>query len=408
MIKTKRGCSAMKSYIISASLGTGCYRHIRIGEQETLDRLHEVILNAFDFDDDHAHAFFMNDRYSSGVRAYYADCVDDAGKCSSDVTLRQLRLKKGDKFKFLFDFVDEWRFQCKVLRELEDKTDIPGVVRAVGEAPEQYPDEEDEYEEDDDEEMGPDEEGMPLTEEERENLYANLPIKRETVDEIRKYLNAAASLYGLLPIEELLEIYNSQNPPMEEQSFILALAVIDMDMQAGDDFLIVDIPGMRFDKSHPAKYCQIATIMLLDDLEQGIRKLSRQQKGKPLKVFPKEEFLRFADGTYFPDTPQKAAMLRYMRTAANLPQRDVKDCCVDMQQQIAEDYPLKSILEYFDETEIADGEKWDVVEFARLLQDLNNNTHKHSNRGYTPMEMQEILAKEKNKPIDGQASLFEV
>lgn len=101
-------------------------------------------------------------------------------------------------------------------------------------------------------------------------------------------------------------------------------------------------------------------------------------------------------------------MLRYMRAAADLPQRDVKDCCVDMQQRIVEDYPLKSILEYFDETEIADGEKWDVVEFARLLQDLNNNTHKHSNRGYTPMEMQEILAKKKNKPIDGQANLFEV
>lgn len=47
----------MKSYVISASLGAGCYRHIRIGDQETLDRLHELILDAFDFDDDHAHAF---------------------------------------------------------------------------------------------------------------------------------------------------------------------------------------------------------------------------------------------------------------------------------------------------------------------------------------------------------------
>ena len=48
----------MKSYVVSVSLGTGCYRHIRIGDQETLDRLHELILDAFDFDDDHAHAFF--------------------------------------------------------------------------------------------------------------------------------------------------------------------------------------------------------------------------------------------------------------------------------------------------------------------------------------------------------------
>ncbi len=39
----------MKSYVISVSLGSGCYRHIRIGEQESLDTLHEVIQNAIDF-----------------------------------------------------------------------------------------------------------------------------------------------------------------------------------------------------------------------------------------------------------------------------------------------------------------------------------------------------------------------
>lgn len=397
----------MKSYVISVSLGAGCYRHIRIGEQETLDRLHEAILDAFDFDDDHAHAFFLDDRYWSSVRAYYSDYVDDAKKYSSDVTLRQLRLEKGNKFKFLFDFGDEWRFQCKVLRKLEERTDIPGVVRTVGEAPAQYPDREEKYEEDNDEEMGLEKEGAPLTEEERENLYSSLPIKRGTVDEIRKYLSAAASLYGLLPVEELLEIYNSQNPPMEEQSFMLVLAVIDMDMQAGDNFLIVDIPGVKFDKSHPAKCYQVATIMLLDNLEQGIRQLSRQQNGKPLKIFPKEEFLRFADETYFPDTPQKAAMLQYLHATTNLPQGGVKDCCVDLQQLIVEDCPLKNLLKYFDETEIVDGEKWDAVEFAQLIQDLNNHTHKHSNRGYTPVEKREILSKEKNSPIDGQTSFFE-
>lgn len=396
----------MKSYVISVSLGTGCYRHIRIGEQETLDRLHEVILDAFDFDDDHAHAFFLDDRYWSSVRAYFSDCMDDAEKCSSDVTLRQLRLEKGDKFKFLFDFGDEWRFQCKVLRRLEERTDIPGVVRTVGEAPAQYRDWEEEYEEARDEGMNPEEESVLLTEEERENLYSSLSIKRETVDEIRKYLKAAASLYGLLPIEELLEIYNSQNPPMDELSFMQALVAIDMDMRAGDHFLIVDIPGVRFDKNHPAKCCQVATIALMDDPEQGIRQLSRQQKGKPLKIVPKEAFLKFADETYFPDTPQKAAMLQYLRTATNLRPGEVKDWCADLQQLIVEDCPLKRILKYFAETEIVDSEKWNSAEFARLIQDLDDHTHKHCNRGHTPAEMREILSKEKNSPVDGQTSLF--
>ena len=81
---------------------------------------------------------------------------------------------------------------------------------------------------------------------------------------------------------------------------------------------------------------------------------------------------------------------------------------MDLQQLIEEDRPLKNILQYFDETEIVDGEKWDDVEFTQLIRDLNNHTHKHSNRGYTPVEMQEILTKEKNKPIDGQTSLLDI
>ena len=143
--------------------------------------------------------FFMDDRYWSDVRAYFSDYLDDGEKYSSDVTLRQLRLKKGDKFKFLFDFGDEWRFQCRVLRELEERTDIPGVIRTVGEAPEQYPDWEEDYEEDDDEEMEPEEECALLTEEDRKKLFSNVPATRETIDEIRKYLRAAIMVPPDLP-----------------------------------------------------------------------------------------------------------------------------------------------------------------------------------------------------------------
>lgn len=48
----------MESYVISVSPATGCYCHIRIGANATLYKLHQAILNAFDFEDDHQHAFF--------------------------------------------------------------------------------------------------------------------------------------------------------------------------------------------------------------------------------------------------------------------------------------------------------------------------------------------------------------
>lgn len=136
--RKKKATGTVESYEIKVDLRDDCYRVIRIGKQETLEDLSEAILNAFDFDNDHCHAFFLDDRYGSKTNAYYSDYMEEYDS-SSDVTLWQLRLRKGEKFKYLFDFGDEWRFQCKVLRELEEKTDAPVVTQAVGKAPEQYP-----------------------------------------------------------------------------------------------------------------------------------------------------------------------------------------------------------------------------------------------------------------------------
>lgn len=68
----------VESYVIKVSLGRSCYRYIQIGKQKTLGALSEAILAAFKFDDDHCHAFFMDDRYWSSFNAYYSDDMDFA------------------------------------------------------------------------------------------------------------------------------------------------------------------------------------------------------------------------------------------------------------------------------------------------------------------------------------------
>lgn len=48
------------SYVISVSLGTGCYRHIQISGKKTLDYFAGCIIDAFNFDFDHLYSFFMD------------------------------------------------------------------------------------------------------------------------------------------------------------------------------------------------------------------------------------------------------------------------------------------------------------------------------------------------------------
>lgn len=140
----KRNPVSGKGYfIISVSLGAGCYRHIRIKKDVSLDTLSMAILRAFHFDDDHLHAFFMDNRAWSEADAYYHPSVsEDMERLRySDKYKLSRVLNVGKKFVFVFDFGDDWRFSCRVLREEEGGPDDPvaEVIRVKGDAPEQYP-----------------------------------------------------------------------------------------------------------------------------------------------------------------------------------------------------------------------------------------------------------------------------
>lgn len=71
--------------------------------------------------------------------------------------LDSLQLRKGQNFLYLFDYGDEWQFNVRV-HAVNDNADpnaqYPRLVESVGQAPEQYPDweeEEDTWEEDEEE-----------------------------------------------------------------------------------------------------------------------------------------------------------------------------------------------------------------------------------------------------------------
>lgn len=371
----------MGSYVISVSAGTGCYRHIQISQKASLFRLHEAILEAFEFEDDHAHAFFMDNRIWSQYDAYYSMKMDGDERLTKSRKLENLDLKKGSQFKYVFDFGDEWRFQCKVLRELEEDTKIPLVIRSVGESPEQYPEWE-EYE-DEDEEDTPD----LLTQEEIEELYAQIPLTREEIALIHQYMDAAANLYGLISLDELYELYNNQNKNVDVPSFFMTVFVIDQ--SEDNDFAVIDSVGdLQVTPEGAMKNCEIVSdYLFVEDPEKDIRELRCAQKGKPLKILPKAEFLRFADSTYFPATPQRAAMIRYLRKLIPSLPESAEDYCDRIQRVIVIDAQLQKVLNLIKEDGVTAHKNWDLEEFALLFQDLNNHTHKHANRGNTPDEL---------------------
>ncbi|MBQ9059621.1 MAG: hypothetical protein IJ128_00580 [Firmicutes bacterium] len=129
--------------VLSLSLGKGCYRHLRISEDVMLEDLAEVILWAFGFVNDHAHAFFMDNRIWSRADSYYMAGIDPWERTTDQYRLQDTGLYKDKQFKFVFDFGDEWVFQCKVLQtgleaKDDEQLDSAEIIRTKGEPPAQY------------------------------------------------------------------------------------------------------------------------------------------------------------------------------------------------------------------------------------------------------------------------------
>ena len=140
-----------RSLVLSVSLGTGCYRHIQISESATLMQLSSAILNSVDFFDDHLHSFFMNNRAWDGEYEYACpgeglDFNDVLGT-TDKVKLSKFRLRKGDKFLYIFDYGDDWRFQIKVLNVADEETVRPIVLKSVGEVIQYDCDEDEDFDE---------------------------------------------------------------------------------------------------------------------------------------------------------------------------------------------------------------------------------------------------------------------
>jgi hypothetical protein len=130
--------NAFGSYLIYVALNDNCYRQIQISARHTLFQLHGAILEAFGFTDDHAHAFFMNNQSWSKEDAYYVSWMEEDGLATDEIQLGRLGLVAGKQFKYIFDFGEEWEFQCKVLKVLDMDTTMPFVTASKGKAPNQY------------------------------------------------------------------------------------------------------------------------------------------------------------------------------------------------------------------------------------------------------------------------------
>ncbi len=130
---------------LKISLGK-VYRTIDITSEIDFQSLASIILELFDFDNDHMYEFIFLDNFGQQASIKYPEATLDEGKAWADeFYLKNLPLEEQNSFTFIFDFGDWWEFDI-FIEKIEEGEFIENfkLIKSVGEAPEQYPD----YEED--------------------------------------------------------------------------------------------------------------------------------------------------------------------------------------------------------------------------------------------------------------------
>ncbi|MDF0728241.1 plasmid pRiA4b ORF-3 family protein [Cytobacillus sp. S13-E01] len=130
-------------YTFRVSLSSGVWRKVVLSGKHTMEHLHYMIINSFDFDDDHLYSFFMDGKKWSN------DCITsphdfDEHPKSNKVQIGGLGLVSGQRFLYLYDFGDEWSFIVEMdsIRETVSEPFQPYVKESKGKAPDQYGEEE--------------------------------------------------------------------------------------------------------------------------------------------------------------------------------------------------------------------------------------------------------------------------
>lgn len=148
MANIKMNKKRYRGYTLKVSLGKDCYRHLTFPGSFTLEDLAGMILAAFDFDNDHLHAFFMDGKPYSDADCYYSLYSCEEGLSTNEIKVETLGLTEKRKFLFVFDFGDNWQFKCEVKKITDTPEKKPYISNIVGKAPEQYPNYDDEYDDD--------------------------------------------------------------------------------------------------------------------------------------------------------------------------------------------------------------------------------------------------------------------
>ena len=221
--------------------------------------------------------------------------------------------------------------------------------------------------------------------------YREIPLKDTTSRLLRKYFNAMANLYGIIPLHKAKEIIFSLSPKLVTEEEFLAFAEIARHecedyYIMGDDEIYSDVG-----RTKPLDREIISAVLIAESIDCVIE-IKRNQQGKPYYVPDRNHLLEYVDPCYCEDTPEMRKLRAFLK--GNCDMSDEREAVVFEEllrgARLAA-IQLADVFEYLDNLGVRLKSQRDVESFTALYNAFHNTTRMPCNRGYTPDEMMRVM-----------------
>lgn len=202
----------------------------------------------------------------------------------------------------------------------------------------------------------------------RELVEAGFPARKDRADLVLAYAMAAVNLYGVIPIEELTAIFNSQNGKRLSEG------------ELRENLLRTQECGAVFWREY------LVCDAFADNGFKDVPDLLARIEGKPRYIPPKAKLLNYADPDYYEPTPYADMIRRYLLEDAGLDGEAAQEVMSELHYAMLLESSTPRLLDLLYEFGITIPE--DTLQIiADLLDGMAGSTRLWANNGYTPDEM---------------------
>lgn len=202
--------------------------------------------------------------------------------------------------------------------------------------------------------------------------------KRKRFQLVSDYCRAAVRLYGAVPVEKLMEIFNGHN---EKEATLEEL----MEVCEGSD---IKNDSFTFQNGY------IISIELLEN--EGYEYLISEQADKPYYIPSKSEFLKYSEEGFFEITPQFNRLKECILALELTKDEELAySICEGVQIAILLGAEVNDLFEEFEYKGVPIKNKKQVEKLLPHIGNLINHTRGIWNRGYTAKELDMIRGENK-------------